>query len=261
MSSQLRNIRLVLAYDGTDFCGWQRQPASPTVQAALETALERILGEPAPVYASGRTDAGVHAANQVANFKTCSPIPCANLVKALNGLLPASVRAKQAAEVEAGFHARHHARAKTYRYRILTVPVASPFIARYAYHYPYPLDVGKMQQAARLVEGRHDFSAFAAADPSHESEGVEKSAVRTIFHSRLDWRPRPRILLYEVRGSGFLYHMVRNLVGTLIEIGRGKLQAGDMKRILNSRDRRNAGPTAPAQGLCLWKVEYDEPTG
>jgi tRNA pseudouridine38-40 synthase len=258
LSSALRNIRLVVAYDGTDFSGWQRQPAAPTVQATLETALAKILGEPVTVYASGRTDAGVHASNQVANFKTRSPIPCRNLVKALNDLLPVSVRAKQAADAGEDFHARYRARAKTYRYRILMTPVASPFMGRYAYHYPYPLDVEKMQKAARLLEGRHDFSAFAAADPAREGDGEEKSAVRTIFLSRLRWRPGSRILLYEVRGSGFLYHMVRNIVGTLIEIGRDRLVPGEIRRILESRDRLRAGPTAPAQGLCLWKVEYDE---
>jgi tRNA pseudouridine38-40 synthase len=258
MSSALRNIRLVVAYDGTDFSGWQRQPAAPTVQATLESALARILGEPATANASGRTDAGVHAANQVANFKTHSPIPCENLVRALNDLLPISVRVKNAAEVSGAFHARHLARAKTYRYRILTAPVASPFMARYAYHYPYPLEVEKMQEAARLLEGRHDFSAFAAADDAPGSEGKKASAVRTIFLSRLRRRSRLPILLYEVQGSGFLFHMVRNIVGTLLDVGRGKLPPRLVLDILESRDRRRAGPTAPPQGLCLWKVKYDE---
>ncbi len=253
-----RNLRLTLAYDGTDFAGWQRQPDHPTVQAALEGALARVLGEPAAVCASGRTDAGVHAANQVANFKTASPIPCPNLAKALNDLLPVSVRVKEAAEAAEEFHARYDARAKTYRYRILTAPVASPFMARYAWHYPYPLDVEAMQAAARLLAGRHDFSAFAASDPAAADEAKQKSGVRTVFLSRLSRRAGGRLLLYEVRGSGFLYHMVRNIVGTLVEVGRGKWPPQQVLEILESRDRRRAGPTAPAQGLCLWKVEYEQ---
>lgn len=260
MSSSLRNIRLLLAYDGTDFSGWQRQPAAPTVQATVETALEQLLGEPATVYASGRTDAGVHAANQVANFKTHSPIPCENLRKALNRLLPPSIIVKDARPVSDSFHARYQARAKSYRYRLLMTPVASPFIARYAYHWPYPLDWRSMAQAARLLEGRHDFTSFAGAPrPADDRSrgGEEESMQRTIFHSRLAWRARPRILLYEVRANGFLYHMVRNIVGTLIEIGRHRVAPGEMERILESRDRAQAGPTAPARGLCLWKVEYD----
>jgi tRNA pseudouridine38-40 synthase len=260
----MRNIRLTLAYDGTDFHGWQRQPTAPTVQGLLEYALTTILGAPVTVWGAGRTDAGVHAANQVANFKTICPIPCPNLQKALNGLLPSSVRVKEAFDVPTAFHARYGAVSKTYRYRLLLAPVASPFIARFVYHYPYPLARVPMGGAARLLEGAHDFTSFAATGDSPEESAnsrakqgsANRGKIRDIYSSRVLWRAESSILIYQVRGSGFLHHMVRNIVGTLIEIGREKLRPSDILRILKACDRTQAGPTAPAQGLCLWKVEY-----
>jgi tRNA pseudouridine38-40 synthase len=254
----MRNIRLTVAYDGTDFHGWQRQPRAPTIQSCLEAVLERIVGQTVEVVASGRTDAGVHASNQVANFKTTSPIPCPNLVHAINDLLPSTVRVKEAEEAPEGFHARYAVRRKTYQYRILQAPVCSPFIARFVYHYQYLLDHPRMAEAAALVEGRHDFASFAGSDSAKEGGSLEsdQSTVREVFASRIHWRARTSILAYEVSGSGFLRHMVRTIVGTLIEVGRGKLKPSDMLRILKARDRRRAGPTAPAHGLCLMKVEY-----
>lgn len=254
----MRNLKLVIAYDGTDFLGWQRQPNVPTVQGTLEDAIARITAHKVQAHGSGRTDAGVHASGQVANFKTDCRIPAPNLLKALNHLLPASIRVRQVTEVAENFHARHDARSKTYRYRILEAPVALPFINRFVFHYPYPLDREKMAEAARLVEGEHDFTSFAARDDGGDSEGEEatRSAVRKIYTSRFLWRPKLEMLIYEVRGSGFLHHMVRNLVGTLVEVGRGKLAPGDMLEVLRSRDRTKAGPTAPSSGLCLMKVEY-----
>jgi tRNA pseudouridine38-40 synthase len=260
----MRNIRLTLAYDGTDFHGWQRQPEGPTIQGLLETVLATILGEQVTLWGSGRTDAGVHAANQVANFKTSCRIPCLNLAETVNHLLPASVRVKQACDVPLSFHARYHALCKTYRYRLLLAPVASPFMARFAYHYPYPLDLRLMRKAAGFLEGEHDFTSFAAAagrseeaeDGVAKKQGRSRGKVRTLYSSRLLWRAATSMLIYEVRGSGFLHHMVRNIVGTLIEVGRGKLKPSDIPRILNAQDRIQAGPTAPAKGLCLWKVEY-----
>ncbi|MGA3326987.1 MAG: tRNA pseudouridine(38-40) synthase TruA [Terriglobia bacterium] len=249
----MRNIRLILAYDGTDFCGWQRQPDAPTIQACLEDALQKLTGSPAQVFGSGRTDAGVHAAHQVANFHTASAIPCTNFVKALNDLLPPTVRIKGADDVSADFHARYNVLRKTYRYRIVTTPVCSPLLWRFVCHHPYPLDRARMAQAAGLFEGEHDFSSFAAADGQEDEE--TKSRVRLIFRSRFLWRPRSSMLVYEVTGNGFLRHMVRNIVGTLLEVGRGK---GDIPSILAARDRTQAGPTAPAQGLCLMKVEYED---
>src|SRR5208337_297124 len=277
----MRNIRLLIAYDGTDFHGWQRQSNALTVQECLESAINRTLGEKAQVWGSGRTDAGVHALNQVANFKTDCPIPCENLVKALNDALPTTVRIKDAHEVSAKFHARYDVRSKTYRYRILQAPVCSPFLWRFVWHYPFPLDSERMAEAAKLFEGEHDFTSFAAVDGSPAEEDrqglsqariappqdsgsghrpaahkVETEMVRRIFASRILHHPRTSMLIYEVSGNGFLHHMVRNMVGTLMEVGRGKLEPSGIIRILKARDRSMAGPTAPAQGLCLLRVEY-----
>jgi tRNA pseudouridine38-40 synthase len=272
--TQLRNLRLIISYDGTDFHGWQRQPGAPTVQECLESAIERILGEKVQVSGSGRTDAGVHALNQVANFQTACKIPSENLLKALNNTLQPTVRVKVVSAAHPRFHARYDARSKTYRYRILQAPVASPFVNRFVWHYPFPLDVVRMAQAAKLFEGEHDFTSFAAVAQAllpvqkgtaanDAQAGVpvlqdiaQPNMVRTIFTSRILRRTRTWMLIYEVTGSGFLHHMVRNIVGTLVEVGRGKLQPVDITRILEARDRTLAGPTAPAQGLCLVKVDY-----
>lgn len=261
----MRNLRLVIAYDGTDFHGWQRQPNLLTVQEVVEAALGKLVGEPVRLWGSGRTDAGVHASGQIANFKTASPIPCANLLKALNDLLPPAVRIRDASEVAESFHARYDAVSKTYRYRILQAPVCLPFLARFVDHHPYPLDHRRMARAAKLVEGEHDFTSFAATGAggteAEEVSGVQRtseprSMIRTVQSSRLVWRPGLSLLVYEVRGNGFLHHMVRNIVGTLVEVGRGKLASGDIRRILEARDRTLAGPTAAARGLCLVKVGY-----
>lgn len=257
----MRNLRLLVSYDGTDFHGWQRQPDTPTVQGRLEAILAKITGVPVHVWGSGRTDTGVHALNQVANFKTECPIPCENLLKALNNLLPPSVRVKRVEQAPERFHARYDVRSKTYRYRILQAPICSPFLWRFVCHHPFPLDHKEMAEAARLFEGEHDFTSFAGSEGRADESEVgasmaPHSMVRKIFSSRLLWRPRTSILVYEVRGSGFLHHMVRNIVGTLMEVGRGKLAPRDVIRILEARDRTQAGPTAPAQGLCLVKVEY-----
>lgn len=254
----------MVAYDGTDFQGWQRQRNAPTVQGCLETTIEKVLGDPAQIWGSGRTDAGVHALNQVANFKTASPIPCENLLKALNDRLPPTVRIKEAHEVSDSFHARYDVRSKTYRYRILQAPICSPFVWRFVCHYPYSLDRQRMAEAARLIEGEHDFTSFAgygggtqdAENDTSKAMHSPRLMVRTIFASRILWRPHATILIYEVRANGFLHHMVRNIVGTLMEVGRGKLAPQDLVGILEARDRTRAGPTAPAQGLCLVKVEY-----
>jgi tRNA pseudouridine38-40 synthase len=251
----MRNIRLILAYDGTDFHGWQRQPDAPTIQACLEEAIEKLTGAAAPVCGSGRTDAGVHASHQVANFHTDSPIPCANFLMALNDLLPPAIRIKGADDVAPAFHARYDVLRKTYRYRIVMTPVCSPLLWRFAHHYPYPLDRARMAQAAKFIEGEHDFTSFAAADADEDEE--TKSQVRVVLRSHLLWRPRSSMLVYEVTGKGFLRYMVRNIAGTLIEVGRGKLAPSDIPRILAARDRTQAGPTAPARGLCLMNVEYE----
>lgn len=252
----MRNVLLRIAYDGTDFHGWQRQPNTPTVQASLETAIEKLIGESVHVCGSGRTDAGVHALDQVANFKTTSRIPCENLLKALNDALPPTVRIKEAREVPENFHARYDVRSKTYRYRILQAPICSPFLWRFLYHHPYSLDRARMGQGALSLNGEHDFTSFAGSEGRGERADNSGTMVRRIFLSRLVWRQRTSLLIYEVCGSGFLHHMVRNIVGTLLDVGQGKLGPEDVGRILEARDRRLAGPTAPARGLCLVKVEY-----
>jgi len=250
----MRNIRLVVAYEGTDFRGWQRQPQGPTVQSCLEDGLQKLTGAPVTILGSGRTDAGVHALRQVANFHTESTIPCENLVKALNNHLPPTIRIRRAEDVALTFHARYDVRCKTYCYRILVAPICPPFLWRYVWHYPYALDWRRMAEAAQHFQGEHDFASFAAADDSADDSAKTKD--RVIIRSCLVWRPRTSVLAYEVTGTGFLRYMVRNIVGTLVEVGRGKLAPGDIPRILVARDRVQAGPTAPAQGLCLVRVEY-----
>jgi tRNA pseudouridine38-40 synthase len=260
----LRNLRLVLAYDGTGFHGWQRQPGLRTVQACIEEAIGRVTGEAVHVFGSGRTDAGVHALGQVAHFTTSSPIPASNLVKALNNVLTNEVRVLQAEDAPLSFHARYDAKSKVYRYKILQAAICSPFLWRHVWHYPYPLDRSRMAEAGRSLVGEHDFTSFAASAGSDDKLGDsdagpgarQKSMVRTISSSRILWRERRSVLVYEVEGNGFLHHMVRNIVGTLVEIGRGALAVDDMNRILGARDRTAAGPTAPAQGLCLVRVNY-----
>jgi tRNA pseudouridine38-40 synthase len=250
-----RNIKLVLAYDGTDYHGWQMQPERPTIQSALHRALWRVLGGPTqPPEASGRTDAGVHALGQVATFRTDKPIPAANLVAALNDVLPSDIRVLSSEEVSPDFHPRDCAKAKTYRYRLLRSEIAPPFVARFVNHYPYPLDEAAMIAAASLVEGEHDFTSFAAVDPEKGLEEDGRSKVRTIYSSI--WKRESEELVYEVRGSGFLHHMVRNLVGTFLLLGKGTISAKDLKRILDLKDRSAAGPTVAPQGLYLVSVEY-----
>lgn len=250
----MRNIKLVLSYDGTDFSGWQVQPDAATIQGTLATAIGRLTGENVLPQGSGRTDAGVHALAQVASFSIASPIPAENLVIALNDILPASIRVLQASEVAEGFHARKSARGKTYQYRIFRAGICPPFLAKYVWHYPYPLDEDAMSVSAGLITGEHDFTSFAAVDPERGLEGAEASNVRTVFSST--WKRSGDELVYTVRGSGFLHHMVRNLVGTFILIGKGTLKPDDLPRILESRDRAKAGATAPASGLYLVSVEY-----
>jgi tRNA pseudouridine38-40 synthase len=246
-----RRIRITLAWDGTEFHGWQVQPGLPTVQGVLEEIVAAIESKPVHVAASGRTDAGVHARAQVAAFTLANPIPPDNLRRAINRLLPPSIRVLDVIETNADFHPRFDAIAKTYQYTIHRAPICSPFEWRYVHHYPYPLDEAAMTAAAGLFEGEHDFKAFAASD-NRDEEG--KSTVRTIFSSVLV-RSSER-LIYTVRGSGFLKHMVRNLVGTLIEAGRGNLDMDAITAFFFADSARKAGPTAPAKGLTLQSVEY-----
>ncbi|HEX9120299.1 MAG TPA: tRNA pseudouridine(38-40) synthase TruA [Terriglobales bacterium] len=251
----MRNFKFTLAYDGTDFHGWQVQPGRPTIQDALAEALRRITGETVLPQGSGRTDAGVHALAQVASCELASSIPAANLVVALNDNLPPSIRVMQVEEAPPEFHARRSARAKTYRYRIYRGDICPPLLARYVYHHPYPLEEEAMAAAAAPVIGEHDFTSFAAVDPEKREEEGARSNRRTISVSQ--WQRAGEELIYTVRGNGFLHHMVRNLVGTFLLVGKGSLQPGDLARILQARNRSaNPGATAPASGLYLVGVEY-----
>lgn len=258
-----RNIKLILAYDGTDFAGWQVQPGLATIQGALTAAIERITREQVLLHGSGRTDAGVHALGQVASFVTSSPIPAANLAIALNDTLPMSIRVLSTHEVAEDFHARKSATAKTYRYRIVRTTVCSPFVSRFVYHHPWPLNEDAMMLSASYVVGERDFTSFAAVDPDRlrrieaasDDDADAPCNVRTIFSS--SFRREGDELVYEVRGNGFLHHMVRNLVGTFLLAGKGTIQATDLADIIEARDRSaNPGATAPASGLALVSVEY-----
>jgi len=263
----MRTFKLLIAYDGTDFVGWQRQPEGISIQGLLEEALTPFQDDPIALVGAGRTDAGVHAAGQVASVSLASAIAPADLQRALNARLPPEVRVLEAEEAPPPFHARFDARAKTYEYRILNGPVIGPFVHRYAWHVPAGLDLGRMAAAARAIEGTHDFNGFRSAGSQ------VRTSVRTMFESRIAAAPAPtadgavpratagagRLILYRVTGTGFLRHMVRAIVGTLIEIGRGAAEPGLVERLLAGAPRTAAGPTAPAHGLCLAAVSYADP--
>ena len=265
----MRNLKLTLAYDGSEFSGWQVQPETATIQGTLASAIGRLTGEKVLPQGSGRTDAGVHALEQVASFATESVIPAENLVAALNDVLPAAIRVLRVEEAAAEFHARHSAKAKTYRYRMYRGGICPPFLARYVWHYPYPLNEEAMAAAAERVVGEHDFTSFAAVDaeksanhkghpsaPLGAGSGTQRkdSNVRTIFSSAFVREGEE--LIYTVRGNGFLHHMVRNLMGTFVLVGKGTLAVSDIARILEARNRSAAGATAAASGLYLVGVEY-----
>ena len=240
----MRHLAIQIAYDGSDFHGWQIQPDQTTIQGLLQSVLGELEGAPVAIHGSGRTDAGVHALAQVASFEFANPIPLENLPKAMNHLLPASIRVLAARPAPAEFHARHSATAKTYEYRIHRADICSPFESRYAYALPYPLDEAAMTAAAERFVGEHDFQALAATG------GDEKeTTVRTIYSSQL--RRAGDRLIYRVRGSGFLYHMVRNIVGTLLLVGRGNLTPDDIPTVLENKDRAAAGPTRATRGPLL----------
>jgi tRNA pseudouridine38-40 synthase len=259
--------KLTLAYDGTPYHGWQIQPGLPTVQGTLAEALLHITGEQVLPQGSGRTDTGVHAFGQVASVSLDSPIPAANLQRALNHILPTSIRVTSVESVPPEFHARHSARRKTYEYRIAPHPVCPPILAPFAWNCTWPLDLEAMQMAASLVVGTHDFTSFAATDPdlatrSEDDEAADaafphnsiRTAIRSIYAST--WQREADLVVYRVTGSGFLHHMVRNLVGTFVDVGRGRTPAHALPSILAARARPAAGPTAPPQGLFLLNVDY-----
>lgn len=242
----MRRIRLKVAYDGTDFHGWQVQTGLATIQGELERILSEMEGEPVKVHGSGRTDAGVHALGQVAAFTFRNPIPVDNLRRAVNRLLPESIRILEVREADADFHPRFDAIAKTYEYRIFREEVCPPFERRYVHHHPYPLDEARMIESAPRFEGEHDFVAFAASD------GQAATTVRTVFSSEIERRGDR--LIYRVRGSGFLKHMVRTIVGTLLEVGKGNISEDQLEDLIGARGR--SIQMAPAEGLFLISVEY-----
>lgn len=240
------NHKLTLCYDGTDFSGWQRQPEKRTVQGTVEEALTRIAGKKITVTGAGRTDAGVHALGQVANFRASLHLDKDELRRALNAILPDDVRVLSIQRVPIEFNARKMAKAKVYRYRIWNSPRISPFLLRYALHWPGRLDVDKMGKAAHLFVRRDDFSTF--------SSSRLLQPVREVFRS--DVKKRGAEILYTIEADGFLRYMVRTIVGTLLEVGRGKMELHQIEEAFRQKKRSLAGPTAPARGLCLVKVRY-----
>jgi tRNA pseudouridine38-40 synthase len=245
----LRRVKLTLAYDGTAYKGFQVQPNGPTIQSVTEEALSRLLQEAVRLRAAGRTDAGVHAREQVADFSDSGNRPLEAVLRGGNALLPPDVRILSADEVPESFDARRHAREKEYRYFLNLHPVASPFFSRHAWHIEKPLDLCAMREGLSHVAGEHDFAAF-------RGQGcTAKTTVRTIFRAELiDLCPALHCI--GICGGGFLRHMVRNIVGTLVDVGKGKYPPGRVRELLSLRDRSEAGPTAPARGLFLWTVRY-----
>lgn len=250
----LRNLRLIVAYDGTDYHGWQRQPDARTVQGLLEQAARRVVHHQVQVIGSGRTDAGVHARGQVAHLITHSPIPAANLKRAIGGRLPKDISLIDCREMPFGFHASRSALSKLYRYRVYNNPgrPTDRQLQRFTYHFWARLDVEGMRQAASFMIGEQDFAAMASKG------SVPESTVRTVYGVTIFRHQRE--VRFDVEGSGFLYNQVRNMVGTLLEVGRGHWPPQTVQEILSSKDRTQAGPTAPARGLCLQWVRYHLPS-
>ena len=253
----MRYFKLIIAYDGTDFHGWQIQSNKPTIQGEIVNVLRRITQENVQLHGAGRTDAGVHALGQVGSFRTQSALSAGEFQRALNALLPPTIRIVAAEEVGPDFHARWSARGKIYRYRIYRGRVVPPMLWRYVLHYPFPLDEDAMRIAASRYVGPHDFAAFAASTGS-EDDDKERSTVREIYSSELVRSEDGEELVYTVSGRSFLRYMVRKMVGTLLEVGRGKLRPEDIERLYELRDRSKSGPTVPPQGLCMVSVEHEE---
>ena len=244
----MRNNKLTIEYDGGNYHGWQRQPDPATVQETIEKVLARVLQEKVNLIGASRTDAGVHARGQVASLKTKSEIPLRNLKAALNSLLPEDILIKGSLRAGEEFHARYSAKSKFYRYTILNRALSSPFLRKYAYFFPHPLDTQAMKKAAKHLIGRHDFSSFRGTATGRNS------CLRTV--KKLTVTSRNNFIYIDMEADGFLYNMARVISGTLLEIGRGKISSQDIKKILPAGDRRRAGPTLPPHGLCLVKVKY-----
>jgi tRNA pseudouridine38-40 synthase len=253
----MRYFKLTIAYDGTDFHGWQIQAGKPTVQGEIVGVLRRLTQENVQLLGAGRTDAGVHALGQVGSFRTQSPLSAAEFQRALNALLPPSIRIVSAEEKGPDFSARWSAKGKIYRYRIYRGKVVPPALSRYVLHYPFPLDEEAMKDAAARFVGMHDFSSFAASTGS-EDDDKERNMEREIFSTELRRTEDGEELWFTVHGRSFLRYMVRKMVGTLLEVGRGKLAPQDIDRLYVRKDRSKSGPTAPPQGLFMVSVDHDE---
>jgi len=252
----VRTIKLTIAFDGTGYAGWQRQKGAPTIQEAVEKALATMTGRFTPVHGAGRTDAGVHALGMVAHFRTESKIPSKGFHRGLNSLLPGEIRVLAAEEVEEGFHARKDARGKVYRYQMATGTMLLPTDRLYWGWFPGPLDLDAMNQAASLLVGEHDFSSFEASGSRVAKDGG-RGAVRRVFTAGFRvLATAPEKIQFVIAGDGFLRHMVRNIVGTLVEVGRNQRRVEEIPELLRRCDRRFAGPTAPPQGLFLVEVWY-----
>ena len=253
----MRYFKLIIAYDGTDFHGWQIQANKPTIQGEIVNVLRHVTQENVQLHGAGRTDAGVHALGQVGSFRTQSTLSASEFQRALNALLPPTIRIAAAEEVGPDFNARWSARGKTYRFRLYRGKVVPPMHWRYVLHYPFPLDEEAMRDAAARFAGTHDFASFAASSGSEEDD-KERSTEREIFSTELARSPDGEELVFTVRGRSFLRYMVRKMVGTLLDVGRGKLQPSDIDRLYELRDRSKSGPTVPPQGLCMVSVDLEE---
>lgn len=257
----MRNIRLTIEYDGTNYNGWQIQHKGQkrkrgkvkTIQGVLEGALCDLLGEKVRLISSSRTDSGVHAENHTANFRSSTALTSARIKRALNSLMPPDIVIKEAEEARSDFNSRYDAISKTYRYLICNSDYISPFLRKYAYHFRRPLNLSLMRKEAKALIGRHNFSSFKSARKGNDG-GQKDNSVRTI--SRLEVRSKKRLIEIIIEADGFLYNMARNIAGTLIEAGRGRFPSGSVRHILRKKDRRLAGPTSPAKGLCLVNVKY-----
>jgi tRNA pseudouridine38-40 synthase len=254
--SEKRNIKLLLAFDGSDYAGWQKQKSEKTIQGVLEDRIHIMTGNHTCLHGAGRTDAGVHALGMVANFETGTKIPCRGFVKGLNSLLPDDIKILEATEVEAGFHARHNAKTKTYLYNLTNGPVQLPTERLYCTHVFAELDIAAMKAALEHITGTHDFSSFEGSG-SRNPELAGRGAVRTIFTARLKTMETANYHRFIITGDGFLRHMVRNIVGTALEAGKGRVVPSEVAGILAAKDRSAAGPTAPARGLFLKEVLYE----
>lgn len=254
-ATQLRNIKLLIGYDGTDYSGWQRQKHDCTIQGEIENRLALMTTEEISLHGAGRTDAGVHAEGMVAHFLTGSPISCEVFVRGLNAMLPGAIRIYRAEEAEPSFHARFSAIGKQYQYSVFTGKVHPPHLRLYTLHVTSPLNFNAMHECLKLLEGTHDFSSFENSGSRDKDDCSGRGAIRTIYEAAIH-QQSPELFAFQFTGDGFLRNMIRNLVGTLLAVGRGTITAEGFAGILQAKDRTMAGPTAPAHGLQLNKVLY-----